>query len=295
MSNPPVLFLDEPTSGLDSRAALIVMRVVKRIALTGRAVLCTIHQPSAELFYMFDRLLLLKSGGKEVFFGDLGTDGQLLVHYIEQAPTKTGEPIARKPKATIATSWMLDVIGAGVVGKQQDEAVVTDYNAVYNKSTLRAAVLAEINTVCQPLTSQAALAFDSVYASSYTTQSVAVSERVFQYYWRNPTFVWVRQGLMVFMGALLGFLYLQLGVGTNQDAISKICAIIVAVAFPCWVLMSSIMPVMLRSRVVFYREQSSYMYTPYAYAFAMSVVEIFYTAFSCIVFLAIASISLFLF
>ena len=287
VSNPPVLFLDEPTSGLDSRAALIVMRVVKRISLTGRAVLCTIHQPSAELFYMFDRLLLLKTGGKEVFFGDIGTDGQLLVQYFEEAPTKIGQPIARKPKATNAASWMLDVIGAGVVGKQMDESVVTDYNAVYENSKLRAANLAELDAVCQPKAGQQAIQFDHVYASGYATQFYAVTDRIFQYYWRNPSFVWVRQGLMIFLGALLGFLYLQSGVGTSQDAISKMSAIFIGICFPGWTVMTSIIPVMLRNRVVFYREQSSYMYTPYAYAFAISVVEIFYTCLSCIIFLAL--------
>ena len=287
VSNPPVLFLDEPTSGLDSRAALIVMRVVKRISLTGRSVLCTIHQPSAELFYMFDRLLLLKTGGKEVFFGDIGTDGQLLVDYFEHAPTKTGVPIARKPKATNAASWMLDVIGAGVVGKQQDEALVTDYNAVYESSKLRQNNLNDLAAVCQPKAGQAALQFDHVYASSYATQFYAVTDRIFQYYWRNPSFVWVRQGLMIFLGALLGFLYLQSGVSSSQDVISKMSAIFIGICFPGWTVMTSIIPVMLRNRVVFYREQSSYMYTPYAYAFAISVVEIFYTCLSCIIFLAL--------
>ncbi len=75
VSNPSILFLDEPTSGLDSRAALVVMRVVKNIAATGRTVLCTIHQPSSEVFYLFDYLLLLKSGGETVYFGPLGDEG----------------------------------------------------------------------------------------------------------------------------------------------------------------------------------------------------------------------------
>jgi len=48
------------------------MRVIRRIANAGRTVICTIHQPSAELFFMFDRLLLLKAGGECVFFGPLG-------------------------------------------------------------------------------------------------------------------------------------------------------------------------------------------------------------------------------
>ena len=50
VANPSILFLDEPTSGLDARAAAIVMRGLKRIALTGRAVCATIHQPSISIF-----------------------------------------------------------------------------------------------------------------------------------------------------------------------------------------------------------------------------------------------------
>jgi len=56
------LFLDEPTTGLDARSAQIVMRAIRKVAETGRAVLCTIHQPSTYLFEMFDSLLLLKKG-----------------------------------------------------------------------------------------------------------------------------------------------------------------------------------------------------------------------------------------
>ena len=124
VSNPSILFLDEPTSGLDSRAALIVMRVVKNIAATGRTVLCTIHQPSAEVFYLFDYLLLLKSGGETVYFGPLGDDGEHLVTYFEYdgkvgdetrgVKRRVGGP--RRPNGMNPASWMLDVIGAGVAG-----------------------------------------------------------------------------------------------------------------------------------------------------------------------------------
>jgi len=85
VANPNILFLDEPTSGLDSRAALQVMRAIKRIAMTGRSVICTIHQPSAELFYMFDRLLLLKSGGQTVYFGDVGEHGASIIEYFQSS------------------------------------------------------------------------------------------------------------------------------------------------------------------------------------------------------------------
>jgi len=88
------------------------------------------------------------------------------------------------------------------------------------------------------------------------------------------------------LSCFLGFLYLQLGVGTPQDAVSKMSAVFVGIAFPGWTVMTSIIPVMLRNRVVYYREQSSYMYSPYAYVTAISVVEVFYGCFSTIVFLS---------
>ena len=73
-SNPSIIFLDEPTSGLDARAASVVMRSLRRIADRGVAVVATIHQPSVAIFNSFDSLLLLKSGGETVFFGELGEE-----------------------------------------------------------------------------------------------------------------------------------------------------------------------------------------------------------------------------
>ena len=284
VSNPPVLFLDEPTSGLDSRAALIVMRVVKRISLTGRAVLCTIHQPSAELFSMFDRLLLLQTGGQEVYFGDIGVDGQLLVRYFEQAPTKTGLPIARKPRATNPASWMLDVIGAGVAGAQASEDAAADYNAVYNASRLREENMRQLAFIATPKADQPAVSFHRAYASHYSTQFYHVTHRQFLFYWRNPGFVWSRQSIMLFLGCLLGFLYLQTGVSTSQAALSRMSAAYVGIAFGGWTMMSGVTRLMFRMRPVFYREQSTLMYTPHAYSFAVTAVELVYTALSTLFF-----------
>ena len=286
VSNPPVLFLDEPTSGLDSRAALIVMRVVKRISMTGRSVLCTIHQPSAELFYLFDRLLLLKSGGTTVFFGDIGTDGAELVAYFEDAPVAPGLPRPKKSKTTNPASWMLDVIGGGTGFNREVTDVTTDYHEVYNSSKLKAVNDQALDAMCTPRDGSVRLVFDHVYASRYAVQYWELNARTFQFYWRNPSFVWWRHGLMLFLSCFLGFLYLQLGVGTPQDAVSKMSAVFVGIAFPGWTVMTSIIPVLLRNRVVYYREQSSYMYSPYAYAFAISFVELFYTCLSTIVFLS---------
>lgn len=56
VANPSIIFMDEPTSGLDARAAAIVMRAVKKIANAGRTIVCTIHQPSIDIFEAFDEV-----------------------------------------------------------------------------------------------------------------------------------------------------------------------------------------------------------------------------------------------
>ncbi|XP_017075897.2 ABC transporter G family member 41 [Drosophila eugracilis] len=62
VNNPPVLILDEPTSGLDSSTSNQLINLLKKLALEGRTVICTIHQPSALTFAMFDHLYAIGEG-----------------------------------------------------------------------------------------------------------------------------------------------------------------------------------------------------------------------------------------
>jgi ABC-type multidrug transport system ATPase subunit len=62
ITSPDIVFLDEPTSGLDSYAAYNVVSILKHLAKSGCAVLCTIHQPSSEVFAIFERCILLAKG-----------------------------------------------------------------------------------------------------------------------------------------------------------------------------------------------------------------------------------------
>ncbi|XP_076756289.1 protein white isoform X2 [Xylocopa sonorina] len=62
LTDPPLMFCDEPTSGLDSFMANQVVSVLKTLAARGKTVIATLHQPSSELFALFDRILLMAEG-----------------------------------------------------------------------------------------------------------------------------------------------------------------------------------------------------------------------------------------
>jgi len=62
LNSPALLFLDEPTSGLDSSTSLNICQALKRLSDGVCTVVCTIHQPQAKIFDMFDSIVLMKKG-----------------------------------------------------------------------------------------------------------------------------------------------------------------------------------------------------------------------------------------
>ncbi|WP_341901472.1 ATP-binding cassette domain-containing protein [Fluviicola taffensis] len=67
---PAVMFVDEPTSGLSSRDSENIMDMLKELSLKGKLIFVVIHQPSSEIFKMFDKLLILDQGGYPIFDGN---------------------------------------------------------------------------------------------------------------------------------------------------------------------------------------------------------------------------------
>jgi ABC-type multidrug transport system ATPase subunit/uncharacterized tellurite resistance protein B-like protein len=70
LREPYVLFVDEPTSGLSSRDSENIMVLFKELALRGKLVFIVIHQPSSDIFKMFDKLLILDVGGYPIYYGN---------------------------------------------------------------------------------------------------------------------------------------------------------------------------------------------------------------------------------
>ncbi len=67
---PAILFVDEPTSGLSSRDSENVMDLLREMTLKGKLIITVIHQPSSEIFKMFDNVVILDEGGTMVYFGN---------------------------------------------------------------------------------------------------------------------------------------------------------------------------------------------------------------------------------
>jgi ABC-type multidrug transport system ATPase subunit len=89
VTSPKILFLDEPTSGLDSTASREVMGYISEIAKQNRIiVIASIHQPSSETFFMFDRFLLL-SAGKTCYFGPTQNTSAYFEHIGSPIPLQT--------------------------------------------------------------------------------------------------------------------------------------------------------------------------------------------------------------
>ena len=70
LREPAVLFCDEPTSGLSSRDSENIIDLLKELSLRGKLVFAVIHQPSSDIFKMFDKLLILDTGGYQIYYGN---------------------------------------------------------------------------------------------------------------------------------------------------------------------------------------------------------------------------------
>lgn len=67
---PAILFVDEPTSGLSSRDSENIMDLLKELSLKGKLIFVVIHQPSSDIFKMFDKLFVLDNGGYPIYYGN---------------------------------------------------------------------------------------------------------------------------------------------------------------------------------------------------------------------------------
>ncbi|GAB9466632.1 Atp-binding protein [Globisporangium polare] len=279
-AQPSVLFLDEPTSGLDARSAKVIMDGARKVASTGRTIICTIHQPSSEVFQLFDRLLLLKRGGETVFNGDLGKESVHLIKYFEDIPG-----VAKIAPGYNPATWMLECIGAGV-GSAGVGPAVTNFVECFKKSEMKG-VLDEYMArkgVTHPSPDFPELLFSSKFAAGNATQMQFLVARFLDMYWRSPSYNLTRIVIGIVLALIFGIIFTGADYTTYQGVNSGVGMIFMTTLFNGMVSFNSVLPIASEERAAFYREQASQMYRPFWYFVGSTIAEIPYVFFSTGVF-----------
>ncbi|KAF8469447.1 ABC-2 type transporter-domain-containing protein [Kalaharituber pfeilii] len=262
-----LLFLDEPTSGLDSQSAFNIVRFLKKLANAGQAILCTIHQPNASLFENFDRLLLLQRGGECVYFGDIGKDAEVLLNYFY----KYG---AHCPQNANPAEWMLDAIGAGQAPRIGDR----DWGEIWRSSDELKAVKEEIKRLQESRIAEIGSAppvVDKEYATPLSYQIKLVMKRTNLSFWRSPNYGFTRFFNHIAIALLSGLCFLDLD-DSRASMQYRVFIIFQVTVLPALIL-AQVEPKYDIARMIFYREQSSKMYSQFAFALSMVIAELPYS------------------
>ncbi|RLN52010.1 hypothetical protein BBJ29_009265 [Phytophthora kernoviae] len=269
-AQPSVLFLDEPTSGLDARSAKLIMDGVRKVADTGRTVVCTIHQPSSEVFQVFDSLLLLKRGGETVFFGELGEKSSMLIKYFEAI-----DGVAKLEDCYNPATWMLEVIGAGVGNTNVD---TVDFVARFKASQQFQQLQDNLDRegVSRPSPLLPALEFGEKRAATELTQAVFLVKRFFDMYWRTPSYNLTRFFISLILGVLFGLVFIGAEYSSYTGINSGMGMVFLTTTFIGVISFNSVLPIASEERASFYRERAAQTYNALWYFVGSTLAEIPY-------------------
>ena len=250
VSNPGLLFLDEPTTGLDGGAAYAVMKTVRKLADEEKcSVICTIHQPSAEVFGLFDKILLLQAGGKMVYFDDISK--------LEAYYNKHG--FGKMEKGKNPADFAIEAI-------EDAQHLASSPNDIWQQSQEWKKIVHDLEeNKIRPM-DVVPLTFNSLYATSFFTQLSCLISRSWKFFTRDTIGVMVRLVTGLFMGLMLGVLYWGIG-DWEENKYKKnmfISILYVTVVYASESAAQEI-PLLVYERAMFYREIDSKFYsvTPY--------------------------------
>ncbi|CAO2831659.1 unnamed protein product [Amaranthus hypochondriacus] len=204
LPHPKLLLLDEPTSGLDSAASFHVMsRIASKERIIGRTIVASIHQPSSQVFELFDNLCLL-SAGRTVYFGPAQQANKFFASNGFPCP-----PLQNPPDHFLQmTNKDFDQdIEQGLSTRKSTEDNIKILLNSYKSSHNYQQVESVINEICKKKHKE----LEIRKRASFLGQCQVLTRRSFVNMCRDWGYYWLRLVVYIILGLSLGTLYLHLG------------------------------------------------------------------------------------
>ena len=245
ITEPELIFFDEPTSGLDSASAFYIMKLIKQFAEQGRTIICSIHQPSSQIFNMLDKILLL-SHGSPVYNGKR----EHIIEYFDNLGHKC-------PQYVNPADYFLELINDNFEDSNVDYLIsqfhcdnngdVIEYNVDFENEVeeKKVSIFKQFNLLMRRM------AIDNI---------------------KNPGVIWVRVLMYIMISLMIGGMYFD--IDNDQDTVfERISILFYIVAF--MVFMSiAVVPAFIIERGIFERETRNGWYSIGAYSIASFIMQL---------------------
>jgi len=283
ISKPDILILDEPTSGLDSMSAYHIAEVLKKLTKEGICVICTLHQPSSQIWAMIDKVLLLSSGytcylgspeGARSFFESTGkvmpacgfNPADFFIFQINSDFDPSINP-EKLNQSFLAWSKEKPIEVTAAVTEKKEEEEIPIVTASRQAEPITIAVEVE-NLAPRGLPGGAKR------RANWFEKTLSLSRRNLLSTALNPGIIGVRLLMYIILTFIVGFMYFDLGNSfTQKDIMSRSSLLFYVDAF--LVFMSiAVLPFFMMERSIVYKEIKNKLYRPFQYQIARWVTAI---------------------
>ncbi|KYN17092.1 ATP-binding cassette sub-family G member 4 [Trachymyrmex cornetzi] len=267
VNNPPVMFFDEPTSGLDSSACFQCLSLLKSLSRGGRTIICTIHQPSARLFEMFDHLYLLAEG-QCIYQGNVGG----LVPFLSSMGLDC--PSYHNPAdyvMEVACGEHGECVHKLVMAVNNGTALIP--NGVAKSSTGTTVINMPVSCTTSLLDSAESIEQKVGFPTNGWMQFWILLKRTFMSQIRDLTLTKVRLISHIIVGFLIGAIYYDIG-NEASEVMSNAGCVFFTVMF---LMFTAMMPTILTFPMemsVFVREHLNYWYSVKAFYLARTLADL---------------------
>lgn len=264
ITDPGILFCDEPTSGLDSFMAMSIVESMKNLAIQGKTIVCTIHQPSSEIFELFDQLYLMAEG-RTAFLGDLIEAKDFFANL--------GFPL---PVNYNPADYYIKTLAIMPSNKEESKQKVKEICNEYDSSKYKQEIMEQI----EKINMQQSLNLTSyqsqnnlVYKAGWFTQLKWLIWRSFLSMSRNPMETRILAIQTFFIALIFGLIYLK--IETNQEGVQNINGVLfLLITNSSFSNMFGVLNSFPAELPIFYRDHQNSMYRTVNYYLSKLITEV---------------------